>query len=952
MTPERYQRVKEIYHAALEREADDRSIYLEQACGADAELRAEVESLLAVELNTGRFLDSGLASTASLNLPTLPDLKQTLALIGTHVGPYKLLKELGHGGMGVVYLAERDDAQFKQRVALKLVKRGMDTDEILSRFRYERQILASLAHPNIARLLDGGTTQDGLPYFVMEYIEGAPIDQYCQQHNLSPAERLKLFRTVCTAVHYAHQNLVVHRDLKPTNILVTPDGTVKLLDFGIAKVLKPELFPETVAPTRTWARAMTPAYASPEQVRGQTVTTASDVYSLGVVLYELLTGQRPYQIKGSLPHEIAKVICESEPQKPSTAAAERLKDESDKLKTGSAAHHPSAIGLHPSALRGDLDNIVLMALRKEPLRRYASVEQFSEDLRRHLEGLPVIAREDTLRYRFGKFVRRNRAGVAVGAVISLLLLAFLITTLIQATRIRRERDRAQIEREKAEKVSAFLVDLFKVNDPSESKGNTVTARELLDRGAEKIAQELKDQPESQARLTQVMGDAYLSLGLYDRAAPLLESSLQTLRRSLGNEHPQVGVGLSHLAHLHFNQGDYVTAAALHREALAIHRKAYGAEHDEVARDLTNLATNLMRAKGDLAESEKLFREALTIQRKLHGNEYNGVATTLNDLALLLFNKGDLNAAELMQREALTLYRRTLGQEHSEVATALSNLAVTLQRKGNTAEAVALYREALALQQKLFGAEHQSPALTMNNLALLLQEKGDYEAAEPLQRQALAIQRKRLGDSHPDVAVNMSNLALLLHQMDQYAASEALFREGLAIRRKLYGEEHPDIALTLANLGMLLCDKGDYAAAEPVLRQSLQMRRKLLPKGHFHIAHSLVGLGRLLTERGEARNAEPLLHEAVENYRNALPAGHWLTADAESVLGGCLVALKRYEEAEPLLTKSYPILKASRGERAARTRQALDRLIRFYQAWGKPDKVAQYRALLKIPAAQK
>ncbi len=951
MTPERYQRVKEIYQAALDCAAGDRTPYLDRACAGDAELRSEVESLLAIELDTKQFLESDAASTAELDLPA----SNAALLIGTRVGPYKLLKEIGHGGMGAVYLAERDDAQFKQRVALKLVKRGMDTDEILSRFRHERQILASLAHPNIARLLDGGTTRDSLPYFVMEYIEGEPIDQYCQHRNLSTAERLKLFRTVCAAVHYAHQNLVVHRDLKPSNIQVMPDGTVKLLDFGIAKVLKPELFPESIAPTRTWARPMTPAYASPEQVRGQAITTASDVYSLGVVLYELLTEQRPYQIKGALPHEIAKVICESEPQKPSTAIIRTQTTKSNR-KTDAEPEVETRQRLASEKLRrqlqGDLDNIVLMALRKEPQRRYASAEQFSEDLRRHLEGLPVIAREDTLRYRLDKFVRRNRAGVAVGALIGLLLLAFLVTTLAQATRIRHERDRAQLERDKAEKVSGFLVDLFKVNNPSESKGNTVTARELLDRGAEKITQELKDQPEAQARLTQAMGDAYLSLGLYDRAAPLLESSLQTQRRLLGNEHPDVGAALSHLAQLRFNQGDYAAAVALHREALAIYRKAYGAEHAEVATGLASLATNLLRAKGDLSESEKLFRDALAIQRKLHGNEHSSVARTLNDLALLLFNKGDLNAAEQMQREALSLYRRTLGYEHAETATAFSNLAVTLQRKGNLAEAEALYRESLALQQKLFGAEHPSLALTMNNLALLLQERGDYEAAEPLQRQALALQRKLLGDSHPEVAINLSNLALLLQQMDQHAASESLYREALAIRRKLYGEEHPDVAFTLANLGMLLCDKRDYAAAEPMLRQSLQMRRKLLPKGHFHIAHSLVGLGRLLTEKGEAHNAEPLLREAVETMRKALPAGHWLIADAESVLGGCLIALKRYEEAEPLLTKSYPILKANRGERAARTRQALDRLILFYQAWGKPDKVAQYRAFLKTTPTQK
>ena len=399
MTPERYQQIKALYLATLERSEAEREWFVAAACGGDAELRVEVETLLAAEGATHGVVDSGGVNAVLPPLSALSSAVATESEFATQapadaradkrIGPYKLIREIAHGGMGAVYLAERADREFKQRVALKLIKRGLDTDEIIARFRHERQILAALDHPNIARLLDGGTTADGLPYFVMEYVEGEPLDIYCTTRNLSLTERLNLFRTVCGAVHYAHQNLVVHRDLKPANILVTAEGVPKLLDFGIAKVLNPALMSDTLAPTATSARPMTPAYASPEQVRGQTITTASDVYALGVILYELLTGQRPYEVKGKELYEVVQAVCESIPNKPSTVAEKGMREKTEGVKSGSRNVFSSLIP-HPSSLKGDLDNIVLMALRKEPQRRYASVEQFSEDLRRHATATTSI----------------------------------------------------------------------------------------------------------------------------------------------------------------------------------------------------------------------------------------------------------------------------------------------------------------------------------------------------------------------------------------------------------------------------------------------------------------------------------------------------------------------------------------------------------------------------------
>src|SRR5215510_1167456 len=447
MKPERWEQIESLYYAARERDPGLRATFLVEACAGDESLRLEVESLLASDEQAGDFLNTPAMKIATEEIAE----ERARSLVGRQLGHYRLLSQLGAGGMGEVYLAARADDQFRKQVAIKLVKRGMDTDNILRRFRHERQILAALDHPNIARLLDGGVSEDGLPYFVMEYIVGAPITEYCDSHQLSIEERLKLFRQVCAAVHYAHQNLVVHRDLKPGNILVTEEGAPRLLDFGIAKVFNPELASPTLDLTAPEMRLMTPEYASPEQVRGEPITTASDIYSLGVVLYELLTGHHPYSTRNLPPSEIIRIVCEKEPEKPSDSIADcglRIADSKSRwplisrLKTRMwfLTRDPQSAIRNPQSLRGDVDNIVLMALRKEPERRYGSAEQFSEDIRRHLEGLPVIARKDTLGYRSAKFLQRHKAGVAAAALFLTLVIGFIVSLAVKSAQVTRERD--------------------------------------------------------------------------------------------------------------------------------------------------------------------------------------------------------------------------------------------------------------------------------------------------------------------------------------------------------------------------------------------------------------------------------------------------------------------------------------------------------------------------------
>ena len=734
--------------------------------------------------------------------------------------------------MGVVYLASRADEEFRKRVALKVIRSGAASEEVVRHFKRERQILAGLDHPNIAKLLDGGTTDDGLPYFVMEYIEGEPLLAYCDSRKLPVAERLKLFQAICSAVQYAHRNLVVHRDIKPGNIVVAEDGSPRLLDFGIAKLLNPELAGEALTATSV---VMTPAYASPEQARGERITTATDVYSLGVVLYELLTGHLPYRLLSREPLEILKAISEQEPEKPSTAVeraetatgppgglVERVTPDVSSTREGT----PDRL---QRRLRGDLDNILMLALRKEPPRRYASVEAFSDDIRRYLDGLPVKARRPTAAYRAGKFLRRHVAGVAASAVFVVLLIGFAVAMAMQSARVARERDlaekerataqrereTAQRQRETAQRVSAFLVDLFRVSDPHSMQGNTITAREVLDKGTAKITKELKDEPEVRATLMTTMGNVYSNLGLYDKALPLLEEALQTRKAVLGDEHIDVANSLKNLGNLLQRTGDYPAAAARHREALAMLRKRLGNEHQEVGKSLNDLAI-VLYFMGDYAASEPLHREALAMARKRHGNEHGDVARSLSNLAVVLEKQGDYAGAEPLFREALVLGRKLLGNEHPAVAGRLTNLAVVLLGQGDYTGAEPLLREALAMRRKLLGNEHPEVAQSLNNLANALNEKGDHSAAEKVAGEAVAMGRKLLGDGHPEVAAYRITHAETLCRGQKPAEGESSARQSLAVFKKALPAGHPHIAVAESVLGGCLTVSRRYVEAEPLL----------------------------------------------------------------------------------------------------------------------------------------
>ena len=783
--------VDEILCEALATPAEARASFLERACGGDVELRREVESLLASAEEMGDdFLAKPVLPPPS---PRRPELAE-----GRRIGPYRISGEIGRGGMGRVYLAVRDD-EYEQEVALKVLKRGLDTDEIVRRFRNERQILARLDHPSIARILDGGTTDDGLPYFVMDRVRGEPIDRYCDRRGLSVRARLELFRKVCAAVHFAHQNLIVHRDLKPGNILVTGDGEPRLLDFGIAKLLASDETPMTIP----GFQPMTPHYASPEQMLGEPITTASDVYLLGSLLYELLCGRRPARSGHRDDVEAPSRAVESPGGEPSAEEVSRSR------------------GVDPGTLRrrlaGDLDSIVLKALEVEPERRYSSAEQLSEDLRRHLEGLPVLARQATLAYRTAKFVRRHRLGAAVTAAFLLTILGFGVAMTVLWKRAERERERAVAERELAEEVTEFLVDVFEKPDPQASKGDDVTARQLLDERAGSIDEELAGQPETRAVLMNAMGRAYLGLGLYEKAGPLLEESVR------------------------------------------LRRESPGTRPDEMATSLLNLAA-VHRAGDRLGEAEALAREALEILRRGRADDAE-VARAVNNLAGLLRVQGDPLTAEELYREALAMKIRLFGGEHPDVATGKNNLALALKAQGKYEEAEKLYRESLALRIRLHGEVSTEVATTQNNLAALLLEKADLDAAEPLLRENLALRRQVYGAEHAGVTSPLKNLAALLQLRGRYAEAESHYREALAIYRRHFGEEHTSVAGVLRHLAELQRLQGDAAEGEVTARRAVEILRRKLAPGHWRIAAAESVLGGCLLDLGRYVEAEPLLERS-------------------------------------------------------------------------------------------
>lgn len=833
--------VHALFERVIDLDPDVRSRLLDAECAGNPELRARVEALLTSDTEADTLLDADPADVWAMLL----DEDEPA---GRRVGPWRIVREIGRGGMGAVYHAERADGDFEQHVALKLVKRGMDTDEILERFRHERRILASLRHPGIARLYDGGATDDGLPYLVMELVDGEPITRWCDGQRLDVDGRIDLFRTVCAAVQHAHQMLVVHRDLKPSNILIARDGTPRLLDFGIARLLDGD--DDTAPQTRTGIRMLTPEYAAPEQIRGEPATTATDVYALGAVLYELLTGERPFAHAG-------------ERSADATASAVRP---SQRVRAPAAVSPDDVAAMRSTTperlhrrLAGDLDTILLKALEPDAALRYGSAQQLLDDLERHRTGLPIRARRATFTYRTRKFAQRNRGALAAAILLVVALAAGFVTTVWQARRAEAERAVAVLARASAEQVSSFLVDMFDSADPlnmGSDRVDTLRVRALVDRGADRVRSELANQPALQSEMLTVLGKVYVSLGIFDSADDLLEDALRSAR-SVGAPPARQAAALNLLATAANGRGDFPRADSLLALALALY-DASGVPSDSFrAASASERGVALMYV-GEYDEARRMHEHALSLIDSLgiRGNPLHGRA--LNNLALLHHNLAQYDSAAAMFEQTLDIERRYLRSGHPRLATTFNNLASSMHYGGRLTDAEPYYVAAIETARASLGDEHAEVGGYLQNLATLFDDLGRHADADTLYRRSLRAHEASLGRDNVNTALLLRNYALNRLEVQQVDTAEALLREALATMNGHLGPDHLYTAVVHSALGRVLVAARRLDDARTHLDDALELLEAQLPADHYLVLMTRADLGAWHAARAEYDAAETIL----------------------------------------------------------------------------------------------
>jgi serine/threonine protein kinase/tetratricopeptide (TPR) repeat protein len=959
MSPERWRQLEPIFDHALELDGGARATYLEQACETDPALRDEVEALLRADQDSHDFLGGSLESL--LGGGATGHATDMGFESGATIGPYRVVRQLGEGGMGTVYLGARADGQFEQSVALKVIRRGRDSIAVHRRFLAERQILARLQHPGIARLIDGGLTKADQPWLAMEYVDGAPLLEWCDARKQSVSSRIALFEHVAEAVRYAHQNLVVHRDLKPSNILVTRDGQVKLLDFGIAKVLGPGMTAETqpgdTPATETGLLLLTPEYAAPEQVRGEAVTTATDVYALGAVLYELLSGERVHRFQHRSPVEIERVVCELEPEPPSVASV-RVPDSADVRATV-----PRRLR---QELRGDLDTIILTALQKAPARRYATVDALLGDLRNYRARLPITARPASIGYRVRKFARRHRMGVVAASTLALALAGGVAATLVEARATAREAARA-------EAVKSFLMSLFQTADPSEARGRDISARELLARGTTRIDSALAAQPAIKEELLSDLARIHRDLGLFAaadtlahravglarethgehspeyaarltewgatsrlaghtaRADTVLTQALYLRQRILGPRHADVATTLTELAHNADDRGETPRANDLARKAMEIDREHYGPKDLRVARDLELLAQLHAEIEGEYTIADSAYLAALAIFRARYDAGHPDVIRVLNGRAANLRNMRRYPEAESLHREVLAQYRKLHPEGHPDVAAALHNLASVLNREQRYAESESAFAEALALRRRLGGKDLATIEL-LNDIGVSRAEHKDYAGAEVALKEAVDLGRSTLRPGHPTTVSALGNLAVVFTREKKYAEAEPVLRDVVA-QRRLARSERPGLSRALTSLGVVLRDLKRHGEAEKAFREAEAIARENPEPRKNLLAAALSGLGVSFERQERLREAEPVLREAVALRRSYLDSAAMARLSDERQLGELLTRAGKLASAESVLVPAFHASAHTPGNQSVHSDLARA-LVTLYDRWGR------------------
>lgn len=924
-----WEKVQILFNAAIELEEQERISFLKEKCAEDKELFNEVLSLLNADNKVHPILDRKASE--------LINVEQKLNFVGEQIGNYKLIKEIASGGMGTVFLAERSDGFFEQEVALKIIKPGLSTIPIIRRFQHERQILANLQHPNIARLFDGGVTDDRRPFFTMEYVNGIPIDEYCDNKQLSIKQRLKLFIDVCNAVQYAHNNLVIHRDLKPSNILIKSDGTIKLLDFGISKVLSAEGEAKDL-PTITQAEInlLTPEYSSPEQIKNSKISVSTDVYSLGSILYKLLCGRQAHEFQSRSFSEFERVVCEQNIPRPSTVIIKQNENEEELSISEICENRKTQIKKLKKLLNGDLDNICMMALRKEPERRYASAEMLAYDIERHLHSQPILARKESFAYTTQKFIARHKTAVITAAVLFFIVNGLILFYTIQ---LRNERDRATKEAKKSEQVASFLKELFLVSDPNQSKGETVTARELLDRGAIRLMVGLKEEPEVKSQLLNTIGNVYINLGLYNSAEEIFTSIKNNVNLEFVEKETYIET-LINLGKTYGFNGKY----NLEKDLLFLAKK----ECEKYFSPSNSLLGNIYSNLGDHFYQTAILDSAYYYHKKAEqnfvnnfGNESHQLATTFYSLGVLEFDGGHLEKSDSLFNLSLKLFIKLNGELDAQTAMAQNELASVLRHRGIFDESEKLYKKALDTRIKIFGNDHPDVAHTLNHLSRLYYNQELYEKAEPLVRKSLEIREKLYDETHPEISASKSSLAGTLMGLKKYEEAEKLYESAYNASMKKFGESHPYTPALLGNLGSALMEQKKYKKAESCLLEALRMLDSLSTYRPSYRSGRVVMLADLYNRTNRFLKAEKLLREEVSILKKSSSDDVWLIGLAESELGYSLFKQSKDLEAEGLLIDGYNLLKKYKGEKNSLTKKSLTKIIDFYKSKGRSNKVLEY-----------
>lgn len=823
-----------LLQQVLDLPEQEQQAFLKEVTTQDPGLYKDLKKLLQYARESDSFFGETLSDFLLPLLPLLEGDESPSEFTfeeGTIIGNYRIKKLIGKGGMGQVYLSERNDGAFKKEVALKCIKKGMDSEEILRRFRYERQVLARLQHPNIATLLDGGLTDEGQPYFAMEFVDGIPITDYCDQKKLAVRERLKLFTHVCEAVQYAHQQLVVHRDLKPSNILVTKNGTVKLLDFGIARILDDEHSLFTVPVTKAGLRLMTPEYAAPEQVKNEQISTATDIYTLGVLLLELLTGPVPAAIWKS-------------PEKPSARVFRSLNNNelsndsnlADQIAVNRSAT-PKKLNLE---LKGDLDSILLTALREEPAERFKSAEMLKDDIQNYLNHLPVSARKSSTRYRIKKFVSRHKAVVAALGAAILLTIVFVVVISYQLKITTEERDRteqalqrAEHERETAEEVSSFLENLFSAANPMAVRTerlDTLRVGQLLERGEERLYSEFKDRPEIRARMLVVMGRTYRSLGDRQKSIKLLEDAVEFYRNQSHIYNDDAALAYTTLGATYIDVGKNPEGEKLFRSAYNINRSLYSDDHIRIISSLNNIGSALQN-QGNFEEAKNYYTDALSMMRRLPEADSTLYANMLNTNSVIAYRLNDFETAIELTRESLSINQILLGNDHPRIGRELNNLAFLLDRNGQTEESIPIYREMLAINMTHLNEDHPILIASVGNLADALSRTGQHEEAESHFQRAFALYRLRPENQSPELSVMLGNYASMLTRINNLTAAESIYREALQADLAIFGETHSRVGILKGRIGGILCQTGRYADGIQLIDEAIAVLQSHFPRDH-------------------------------------------------------------------------------------------------------------------------